>query len=302
MALYVKTGQYTGNGSGTITTDLPFAPKVVFIWGPTQGSIPTFVSRIKIDTMGANNSNQWGGTTNFTDGNLTFSGNSFVSSGISGGSGNGLNISDKEYYYLVLGGTGCVTGSYTGDGTDNRAITGLGIDPDFVVVKGNLQTWGKTTATGKTTDSSFVFSAISVNSSDFIQQLLTDGFEVGSNNAVNQNTVEFYYFAIEKGNAFDEGTYTGDGVDDRQITGLAFTPSFVLVKRDTAVVPRIRSVETTDTSSSTTVNTASNNIQNIVTNGFELGTSGQVNENTGVYYWIAFKNNEPNTGNFLAFM
>ena len=307
MSLFVKTGEYLGTGSGSITTNLSFTPKAVFLWtdAPTSGTSTR--SRFKTDTMGANDSGGIGVSTFYTDGNITFSGDGFS---VAGTSTNGMNISSKQYYWLALGGPECVTGSYVGNGTNNRNITGLGIDPDFVLVKraDNTLPYFKTSASGKTTDTSGTLIDTAFQAG-FIKQLIADGFQVGNFTAVNQDSDTFHYLALQKsGNAdqFNEGVYTGNGTDDRNITGLGFNPNFVAIKADTALVSRIRSLETTDTSSSfAAAATASNNIQQFVVDGFEIGTSNDVNQSSVAYYYFAFQDNEPlptNTGNFLAFM
>lgn len=307
MALYVKTGQYTGTGSGSVTTTLTFTPKAVFIWGPAQQTATTFRPRLKTNTMSANDSAPIADLlATFSDGNLTFSGNSFVSSGTST---DGFNISSKEYYWLALGGTDCVTGSYTGNATDNRNITGLGINPDLVIVRAIGATSAsrfKAGAMGKTTDASTGLGTGVAIVTNAIQQLITGGFEIGTAVNVNTSSIVYHYIAIEKTNNlefFNEGTYVGNATDDRNITGVGFTPTFVFIKGNNITNSAIRSVETTDTSSQwTSANTATDRIQTFVSDGFQIGTNTSVNANTVAYYWFAFKDNEPNTGNFLAFM
>ena len=309
MSLYVKTGSYTGSGSGTNTITLDHPAKAFFIWGPAQASITAFGARIKTNTMGANDSKGTAGQI-YTDGNITFSGNDVV---LGGTSTNGMNISAKEYHWLALGGTGCVTGSYTGSGADNRDITGLGIDPDLVIAmsinSGDVPTQ-KTTSSVKTTDTSRRLSSASY-AADKIQALITDGFQVGTSTDVNRNTALAHYIAIQKdGNStiFNEGTYTGTGADNRDITGVGFNPTFVFANRVTTPSnTRVRSAETTDTASSlSAANTAVNTIQSLITDGFQIGSSADVNANTETYYWFAFADGESvdvsNTSNFFQML
>jgi ribulose bisphosphate carboxylase small subunit len=306
MSLFVKTITYTGNGSGTQSFSLTFTPKVVIIWGPAQSSGTTFSPCFKTDAHPSNDSSRFLAVSNFTNGILTFSGDSFV---VGGTATNGLNISSKVYYVLVLGGTDCVTGSYTGNGSDNRNITGLGINPDLVFTKrdGNSLAVQKTTSTGKTTDTSGPVNNVTYAANQ-IQQLISDGFQVGTDNTVNRNSDTYYYFAVTlSGNTsiFNEGTYTGNSTDDRDITGIGFTPSLVFIKGDITEHSRIRTFESTDTAASwSSVNTTGNTIQATLSDGFQVGTSAAVNAGTSSYFWFAFKDNEPsqNTGNFLAFM
>jgi hypothetical protein len=298
MPLYVKTGTYTGTGSGTIPVDVGFAPKAMMIYGPAQGTATTFVPRIKTDTMSANDSGPLTNIGYYTDGNLTFSGNTFVGAGIGT---NGFNISGKVYYYIVLGGSSCVTGSYAGNATDNRSITGLGIDPDLVIIRNTsgsaVASNFKTTAHGKLVDLATPFST-SASAASLIQQLITDGFQVGTGSGVNASTFTHHYVAIQKsGNTayFNEGTYTGNSADNTNITGIGFDPTFVFLKGASSGYPvRARSVEVGDTSGAISAgNTAANNIQSFITDGFQIGNAANVNQSGITFYWVAFKDNAP---------
>ena len=290
MALYVKTGKYTGTGSGSITVNLSFTPKAFFIWSPAHLTSITTRSRVKLDVHEANDSSSNFGA-DFTDGNITFSGNNISLSGLST---DGMNISAKNYYWMALGGTDIVTGSYTGDDLDNRNITGLGIDPDFVNCFGGSANRFKTTSTGKTTDTSLIFNNLA-GGNNRIQQLITDGFQVGT--SINTLSTKYYYLAIQKSvvsGVFNEGKYTGNSSNNRDITGVGFNPSVIIVKGDSSAVSRIKSLEITDSSSSLgNGNESSNTIQQLIADGFRVSSSSTVNGNGTTYYWLAFKENEP---------
>ena len=57
-----------------------------------------------------------------------------------------VNKASTTYYWFALkADTGVfAVGKYTGDGNDNRDITGLGFQPDVVCVKRNAVQWGFT--------------------------------------------------------------------------------------------------------------------------------------------------------------
>ena len=196
---------------------------------------------------------------------------------------------------MALGGTDIVTGSYTGDGLDDRNITGLGIDPDFVNCFGKSANRFKTTSTGKTTDMSLIFNN-TVSGTDRIQQLITGGFQVGT--SINTlSKAKYYYLAIQKSvvsGVFNEGTYTGNSTNNRDITGVGFNPSVIIVKGDSSDVSRVKSLEITNSSSSLgNGNESSNTIQQLIADGFQVSSSSTVNGNGTQYYWLAFRENEP---------
>lgn len=298
MSLLVKAGTYTGNGSTTQTiSGVGFQPKVVMIFG-TDGSSDDNAGIFKTPEMttGATGMISMLGE----NGQLTLGLiDSITSDGfIVRGTTNGKNVNGRAYYYLALGGTNCVTGTYTGNGNDDRNITGLGIDPDWVVVQGGTNhTFQKSTATGKTTDISQLFTSIA-DLTGRIQQLITDGFQVGNstgvNTAVNTNAVTFYYFAIT-GSNFKSGTYSGNSTDNRDITGVGFTPVAAIVKQTSTQQGRAYSGNTGDSSSFMRANAApaANGIQGLISDGFQVGTDATVNSSGSDYVYLAFSDTEP---------
>ena len=61
----------------------------------------------------------------------------------------------------------------------------------------------------------------------------SDGFTVGSNATVNTNATVYHYVAWnEVAGLMDVGTYSGDGADNRNITGVGFAPELLIVKSD----------------------------------------------------------------------
>lgn len=88
------------------------------------------------------------------------------------------------------------------------------------------------------------------------------------------------------------GTYTGNAVDNRSITGVGFAPDVVIVKAATADIGVISTATMLgDTSKPLNGATAlvANRIQSLTANGFTIGTDVTVNRNATVYYWTALK-------------
>lgn len=186
-------------------------------------------------------------------------------------------------------------GTYTGDGVDDRNITGVGFRPDLVIVKGgaNIACWRNKFNRG---DSTMYFAGNTANFADGIQEILNDGFQVGTDAKVNANGTTYYYIAIKGTDGqeyFQTGKYVGNATDARQLTvsGITFTPDIFFTKGDTAQNPSVRTAEVTGDNAwhfSGSID-AANEIQNLVANGVELGTSARTNGSALEYFFAALK-------------
>ena len=87
------------------------------------------------------------------------------------------------------------------------------------------------------------------------------------------------------------GIYMGNGVDNRQITGLGFHPDVVIIKSILTQQAVVRtSTMTGDVSKNmATGENVSNAIQSLDPSGFTVGTVPQVNSVPGLYQWVAWK-------------
>lgn len=293
MALYIKTGEYTGNGAyNRSITGVGFTPKLVIIIRTTAGQGAL--------TMASNPADTSYDMQNSSSGNANMI-QALQSDGFKIGDDAKVNSNTANYKYLCVGGdsTDITTGSYTGDSNDNRSITGVGFQPALVIVKGtnNDQIVFHSSGMGNSTDLSQDFLS-NGNYTNAIQALEADGFQVGTGGTVNTSATTYYWVAIKANSALlASGTYTGNGADNRSITGLGFDPSYVWTKRyySRSVHRNTTYVGDASTSIGSGGGSAANQIQSFVTDGFEIGTDGQVNSNTLTYYWVAFKNNTPVT-------
>jgi hypothetical protein len=90
------------------------------------------------------------------------------------------------------------TGSYTGNGVDNRSITGIGFGPLMAWVKrddAQAAVWRPLSAAG---DSTLYWGATAA-AANLIQALQADGFQVGTNATVNTNGSLYYRLALRDG-------------------------------------------------------------------------------------------------------
>lgn len=185
------------------------------------------------------------------------------------------------------------TGTYVGDGNDDRWINDPGFQPDLVVIKGDTTEYMVWRSSTMDAGDSAYFGAYGANFANAIQAFGANGFQIGTDGTVNTNGVNYYYFCVRDDGAgdFHVGTYTGDGNDDRSITSCGFDPTCVWTKADaTGTQAWFRFYENSGDSApgGTAANTA-DRVQAFVTDGFQVGASSQVNENGTVYHYVAFK-------------
>ena len=288
MALSVKAGTYTGDGATTkAITGIGFLPKVVIVSATlgTGDASATCFKTTDMSTGATGRTSNMGENGNQTTGEI----DSLDADGFT--VRDQKNINTRVYYYIAFAGTSCVAGTYAGDGTDNRAITGVGFRPKWMVTQGGTgHSFHKSTATGNTTDSA-QYTTVLADVANTIQSLDADGFTLGNlAGGPNAAATTHYYFCLDGANV-TSGTYAGNATDNRAVTGVGFTPISVLVK-DTALTNQatLRTGESGDLSSKVRANTAplANAIQSLDADGFTIGTDGTVNTNLSNYYWVAF--------------
>jgi hypothetical protein len=292
--LKIKVGKYTGNGiDGTAITGIGFRPDLVIIKQSTNNA----VFRTK---------ERRGDSTGFlasTNTDLTDRIQTMLNDGFEVGTTAQVNTNGLTYYYLAIKGDTAQkyfsTFNYFGDGADNRNVTTTGISftPDIVVVQaisGAVAAVHKTSAMVGDTATKFDSSG----TSNLIQNLQSLGFQLGTSTGVNAAGVEHFGFALKSySGRIAVGTYTGTGVA-RSITGIGFTPDFVLVK-NYSVANQARLLTSTMVSDALTslfmgtTATDANGITSLDTDGFTVGTGTDVNGSGNTCYWIALK-----SGNF----
>lgn len=203
-----------------------------------------------------------------------------------------------------------VTGSYTGDGTDNRNITISPSCQPVAVFVGRTDSagWGQQVfLSSMSTNSSGSLTGTDQGQADRIQQMNSDGFQVGTGSYVNANGSAYRYAAICDNGASDVavGTYTGNAADNRDITiSPAFSPEFVAIITSTSTYTAWRGASSHTGDSASIFNVAnaevSNYIQSFGASGFQVGTG--FNANTINYYYLAIKGSASGvaTGSFTG--
>lgn len=183
------------------------------------------------------------------------------------------------------------SGSYTGNGADNRNITGVGFQPDAVIVKASTNQISVMRTSTMAGDDTKPLSGATALQTNRIQALQSDGFQVGTNAQVNSGGggAPTYYWVAFKSypGHMTLGTYTGNNTS-QSITGLGFSPDYVMILGDTGqravqrMAPMARTYEFEGDNGSTT------GITSLDANGFSLGADDEVNNNNQTYHYVAF--------------
>jgi hypothetical protein len=208
-----------------------------------------------------------------------------------------VNQNNRDYYWVAIKGysQSMKVGTYSGNGT-TQAITGMGFQPENVIVLGNnaqravtrfagaARTYGFDATTGVTAG---------------VSSLDTDGFTVGNAAETNAGGVAYHYVAFnDVANSVDIGSYAGNNGDSRDIATVGFQPEAVLIRADDAATGRPGvwrpSALAGDSSLHYATTAAANNqIQVLQATGFQLGSSANVNANGVTFHSLALRSSAP---------
>lgn len=191
---------------------------------------------------------------------------------------------------VTFGGTRFASGAHTGNAVDNRALTGVGFSPDLVIVKGSTTQIAQartSTMAGDVTKPLTGATAITAGSNR-IQSLAADGLTLGTNAAVNGNTIAYYWAAVDAvAGSVVVGSYTGNG-GAQAIAGFGFSPEYVIVMSAAANRPVQRSSTMPTTYRFDNTAATANGITSLDANGFSVGNSAEANANGIVHHYVAW--------------
>jgi len=114
---------------------------------------------------------------------------SLIADGFEVGVSSSVNTNAANYFYVAFKEAANVLkmGTYPGDGADNVNITGVGFQPDMVFIKNYDQYISSVVRPSDIVGDSSCYIHSTAAAANLIQSLDADGFQIGSNNAVNQN-------------------------------------------------------------------------------------------------------------------
>lgn len=296
----IQTGYYFGSGVSKTITGLGFRPEVVIVKSETAAAQIVWKSSSMVSSV---TSYLGTATADNTESQIVFTDDGFTIS-----NSPEVNTASVRYVYIAFAGSDCTVGGnmcvgvYSGDGTATRDIV-TGFDPDLVWTKRTTAVIGNFRTSSMADNYAGYFSATSHNTAGlFIKTMNNNGFTIGASN----NTIGglFYYVAFkETPGKLKVGNFAGNGVDNRNITGIGFEPDFVFVKQDSAVAPSFNTTEMYGDYSASSIAAASavNHIQELQSDGFQLGNSTSVNANgiTSTYFAFGGSPDPQPSGSFL---
>jgi hypothetical protein len=180
------------------------------------------------------------------------------------------------------------TGTYSGDATDDRVITGVGFQPDVVIIKSTGAEVAVTKTSAMSGDAAKRMVGPAAVAANIIQSLDSDGFTIGQALEVNALATSYYWIALKAGEyALKVGSYVGNGTS-QSITGLGFSPEYAIVMPSDTGVPVQRFSGMSMSYQFTLELGAADRITSLDSNGFTVGSGAQVNTSGTTYYWVAW--------------
>jgi hypothetical protein len=286
----MAVGSYTGTGSTKVIGGLAFRPDLVWIKDSSTNAGVFRTSLMPGDLTFFSGS---------SSADLTGAITSLDSSGFSLGTNAAVNASSNTYYWQAFGNaynpntssgsTDFAVGALVGNSTDNRDVTGMPFQPDLVIARKAVAGSTIFRTSEHVGDSSSTLSATS-DGANMIQSFSADGFQLGNPTTLNTLSNVTYWISFKKGTNLSIGSYTGNGVADRDISTPGFQPDLVWIKHTSTQVPIQRSSSLSgDTSQGfTAMANVSDRIKSLTSTGFTLGTTG-VNSSGNNYRYIAWR-------------
>jgi hypothetical protein len=181
------------------------------------------------------------------------------------------------------------SGSFTGNGTAGRAITGLGFTPDLVIVKGNTTQLAVARTSTMTGDATKPLATAVAPGTGQITSLDSAGFTLGTNARVNASGTAYTWTALgaAKG-TMKVGTYTGTGSASQAVTGVGFAPSLVLVLPASTAAASLRGTGMTSAFHLDSDTGQATEITALGSDGFTAGST--LNASSVAYHYVAWTN------------
>ncbi len=274
-------GSYTGTGSAKTISGIGFSPAVVFIKGGANGAY------VKTSTMSANGSRLWENNGGLVTNAIT----GFTPNGFTVGSIAGVNNSGTTYYFMALSASypGMKTGTYTGNGSSSRnlALTGGGTALFSIIIP--AASGGGAVSCIDGTNYNFGYnSGGGSGNGNGSQGGAISGMMVAS--GFNNNGATYHYVAfLNSANNSKGDSYSGNGSDNRNYTGIGLQPSalFIYKAGTSDILWKTNSITTDNTMFFTSTSSGTNRIQSFLSTGFQLGNHADVNASSSTYYYMA---------------
>jgi hypothetical protein len=187
-----------------------------------------------------------------------------------------------------------VVNSYSGDGSADQAISGVGFSPEYVIILGDNATYAYNLTSNTGHNASRMRNGGATT--DAIISLDADGFTAGdgsveSGSNMNAGSVDYHYIAFnDAAGKIDVNFYPGNSTDGTNITGVGFQPEFVVIQDYLSTQDlHFKSDQMAgDSAVSNRGALATNHIQDLISDGFQVGDANNVNETGKNYAYVAF--------------
>jgi hypothetical protein len=287
-AIKMASGTYTGDAADNRAITVGFQPDFVIVkdTNATEGAA-------RSSSMAGDVSKPMGSATAFAADHIQ----SLTATGFTIGTNNRVNRNGRTYHWVAFKANGQAmrVGTYNGTGSA-QSFTGFGFSPEAVILMGAGATRAVTRMSGM--PRSFGFDN-TTGVTTAVTTLGADGFSVGTGAEANTNGTAYHYVAFNDfANSIDIASYTGNNTDSTNISTVGFQPEFVLVRANDTATGRFANWRPSSLAGDSTLlftaTAAGNNrIQALQANGFQVGTSTDVNASSVNYNYLAVRSSAP---------
>ena len=287
MPLQLTSGSYVGNGvKPRPIAGVGFRPDLVIIRGETGQ-----VAVARTSTMSGDQAKPLVGGAAVDNDNIP----ALNDDGFTVGANNRVNANGVTYHWTAVQASPGVlaVGSYTGDGAASRSITGAGFSPEYVAVLDTGSSRAVQRYAGMSR--SYQFDA-DTGSTTEITALNPNGFSIGNAPETNRAGNVYHWFAFDTSPGSAKiGSYTGDGADNREISGIGFQPGYVSMRADNTATGRAGAhrFATLLGDSSYPFTNANGSLPNLIQalspDGFQIGSDVSVNASGIPHYYLAIR-------------
>ena len=180
-------------------------------------------------------------------------------------------------------------GSYVGDDGATKDISGLGFDPDLLIVKadGAYQGW-LATSTMTSGDAKGMVGTGGVITGR-INQFITGGFRVGTHDEANKDGVTYYFVAFD---AVSSNLAVGSfsNLSSHTVTGLSFSPEMVMMLGEGTGNDNAPVIRPDNHDDATTTWDGTNDWYDHIASFTADGFSTNWRTGTGTFHWVAINN------------
>jgi hypothetical protein len=319
---YFNTKLYTGTGSSHAVSGIGFQPDWVWFKGRNQAyhhylfdavrgvnkpihSALTNAESTQTDTLMSFDSDGFTLGSDTNNGEINSSGNTFASWNWKAGNSAGSSNTDGSITSTVSANqtAGFSIVSYSGNASNSTVGHGLGVAPDFIIIKSRTE--GRSWVTGNSTSGWTKWLALeSTDAESTASSIWNDTaptnqvFSVGTSSALNNNGQNFIAYCFAQKTGYSKfGSYVGNGsADNNAFIYTGFKPAWVMIK-NTSVADwwgiidnkRVGYNPTNNPLFANTSATEGNFNNDLLSNGFKIrSNTGGVGTSGNTYIYIAF--------------